>query len=241
MAAQVETALLDITTATPQYLSMGKSRVGLRSRLLLAAGGLIASLVAVTWWLLARETRGAEIATVLALPATILGLIVSLIAVRSRPTTPKSPATTPGSVPTASEPQVTAPERMVVGENKSLAIDDVIVKKNREHVRLEVRIRNVGRSTVNVTRATLRILKTVAVAAAVYSPSASYDLIVESDYNEIDVAHVLAPDEVDWFTIRVGFSSSYASCLFNAELSLKYNGENLAVSQPFLLDSAPLS
>lgn len=60
--------------------------------------------------------------------------------------------------------------------------------------------------------------------------------MVRSDYNEIDIAHVLAPDEVDWFIVRVGFAN-YAGCFIRAELLLKYNGEHLAVSQPFELAS----
>jgi hypothetical protein len=46
---------------------------------LVAAVAVVVALVAGTWWLLIKDTRGAEIATVLALAVAVLGLVVAVI------------------------------------------------------------------------------------------------------------------------------------------------------------------
>ncbi|HBH72377.1 MAG TPA: hypothetical protein DDY43_02825 [Synechococcales bacterium UBA10510] len=123
-----------------------------------------------------------------------------------------------------------------VGVGGPLNIDDVIVNKASAHVELDVRLRNAGTVPVNITRADLHVLDRVPYAAA-YQPSASYDLLLEDTHNVIAVAHVLQPNEVDRFIVRVGFSKYNTSCGFEAELVLSYNGNNRAVSQPFRFSS----
>ena len=70
-----------------------------------------------------------------------------------------------------------------------------------------------------------------------YHPSASYDLLLGGTHNVIAVAHVLQPNEVDRFTIRVGFTPFNTSCFFRTELKLHYNDELQAVSKPFQFTS----
>ena len=110
--------------------------------------------------------------------------------------------------------------------------EPVIVTTESNHIRLDVRIRNTGTGTVNITRAVLHVLRRTPLAALV-PESASYDLLLESEYNEVIVAHVLMPGEVDRFIIRVGFTPYNSGCDFRAELLLRYNGENLATSERF--------
>lgn len=119
---------------------------------------------------------------------------------------------------------------------RELLVDDVIVTKQREHILLDVRVRNTGTSVVNITRADLHILKRVPYAA-IYRPSASYDLLLEGDHNVIGLAHVLRSNEVDRFTIRVGFTELNTSCGFEAQLILRYNGDAQAVSPLFSFSS----
>jgi len=116
-----------------------------------------------------------------------------------------------------------------------LRIDDVIVKK-KQLVRLDVRLRNVGSTTVNVTQADLHILSR-SPAAAAYAPSASYDLLLEAEHNVLPVAHALQRNDIDRFLIRVGFTPYNTSCAFTAELGLHYNEEYVTVSEPFHFDS----
>ena len=54
-----------------------------RSRILIIAG--LTALVAGTWWLLAEHTRGAEIATDIAVPIALLGLLAAVFGVSLRP------------------------------------------------------------------------------------------------------------------------------------------------------------
>jgi hypothetical protein len=120
--------------------------------------------------------------------------------------------------------------------NDPLQIDDVIVSKGTDHIKLDVRLRNAGKTVVNVTRADLHVLSRRPYAAA-YKPSASYDLLLEDTHNVIAVAHVLHPNEVDRFTIRVGFTPFNTSCGFDAELILHYNNDRRAVSNQFSFES----
>ena len=117
-----------------------------------------------------------------------------------------------------------------------LSVDDVIVTKQREHILLDVRVRNTGTSVVNITRADLHVLKRVPYAA-IDRPSASYDLLLAGEHNVIGVAHVLRSNEVDRFTIRVGFTAFNTSCGFEAQLILHYNGDAQAVSPMFSFSS----
>ena len=114
-------------------------------------------------------------------------------------------------------------------DNESLRIDDVIVNKEQRCVVLDVRIRNMGQQTVNITRAILRVLSRTPMMAA-YKESASYDLLLSGEYNEVSIAHVLRPDEVDKLSIRIGFTRFNTSCVFQAELILRFNGERLTRS-----------
>lgn len=168
--------------------------------------GLVAALAAVTWWLLTRGTRGAEIATVLALPIAGIGVLVALAAIR---VPSKELATTDGAE-----------------EGQWLVIDDVIVGTDARNVTLDVRIRNAGTGTVNLTRLDLHT-HVVAAAAASYEPSATYDLVISetSDHNEMTISHALQPGEVDNFIVRIGFRSL---CAYSAELLIIYNGTFVA-------------
>jgi len=47
------------------------------------AGSLVAAVAAATVWMLAQDTRGAQMATVLALPVAVAGVLVALVAARS--------------------------------------------------------------------------------------------------------------------------------------------------------------
>jgi hypothetical protein len=51
----------------------------------LIAIGLSGLIIGATWWLLVRNTRGAEIANVLALPVAIAGLAVTMVGLRTSP------------------------------------------------------------------------------------------------------------------------------------------------------------
>lgn len=57
------------------------SKSGSRWWWLIAAAALAIALAAGTWWLLAKQTRGAEIANALALPVAILGVVAAIRAV----------------------------------------------------------------------------------------------------------------------------------------------------------------
>jgi hypothetical protein len=118
----------------------------------------------------------------------------------------------------------------------ALVIDDIITSQQTTHLLLDIRVRNSGSTTVNITRADLHVISRVTYAG-VYQPSASYDLLLSDEHNVISVAHVLRPEEVDRFTIRVGFTPFNTSCGFKAELVLKYNGDLQTVSEPFSFDS----
>ena len=131
--------------------------------------------------------------------------------------------------PVTGEDTLTEPE-------SDLYIDDVIVSKSHNHINLDVRLRNAGKAVVNVTRADLHVLGRVPYAAA-YQASASYDLLLESENNSIAVAHVLQPNEVDRFNVRVGFTRFNTSCHFEAELILHFNNDRRVASQPFTLES----
>ena len=57
------------------------SKSGSRWWWLVAGAALAIALAAGTWWLLTKQTRGAEIANVLALPVAILGVVAAIGAV----------------------------------------------------------------------------------------------------------------------------------------------------------------
>ena len=112
-----------------------------------------------------------------------------------------------------------------------LHIDDILISKSEKNIKLDIRIRNSGYGAVNLTRADLQILEREPFAAA-YHPSASYDLLVESDHNVISVAHVLQSNEVDSFILRLGFTEWNTSCGFMAQLILYYNDKFTVISRP---------
>jgi len=66
-------------------LAMGSARVWSQRSSAWAAAGLLVVLAATTWWMLARGTRGAEIANVLALPISVAGLGAALFGISLRP------------------------------------------------------------------------------------------------------------------------------------------------------------
>ncbi len=105
-----------------------------------------------------------------------------------------------------------------------LNIDDVIISTADAHVVLDVRVRNTGGRTVNITRANLHVIHRMPFAS-VYHPSAAYDLLLQNEGdNQIAIAHVLSPDTVDRFLVRVGFTPYNTSCGFAARLILTYDG-----------------
>ena len=58
-------------------------------------------------------------------------------------------------------------------------------------------------------------------------------MLVEAAHNSVAVAHALQPSEVDCFVLRRGFTPFNTSCLSRAILSLRYNADEEAVSEPF--------
>jgi hypothetical protein len=117
-----------------------------------------------------------------------------------------------------------------------MVIDDVIVRKGRGSVELDVRVRNPEDGVVNITRADLVVLERTPFAA-VPEVSASYDLLLKGEHNSIAVAHVLKANEVDRFVIKVGFTLYNTSCWFRVKLSLRYNQDQTAESEPFGITS----
>jgi hypothetical protein len=122
--------------------------------------------------------------------------------------------------------------RLQGGSSGVLAIDDVIAKNKSNHVRLDIRVRNGGSAVLNLTRATVTIIEREPAAAA-YAPSASYNLEITGEHNEIAISHRLAPGEVDGFHLRLGFPPYNTSCFFRARLSIRYNGDMSTTSAPF--------
>ncbi len=118
----------------------------------------------------------------------------------------------------------------------SMTIDDVIVEQRQNHVELDIRIRNQGKSVVNVSRACIHILQREAAMSA-YAPSAEYDLQIADTENVVAIAHQLKPGEVDRFILKLGFSEYNTSCFFRAKLFLTYNRDKQAVSDPFNMTS----
>jgi Alpha/beta hydrolase family len=119
---------------------------------------------------------------------------------------------------------------------RSLQIDDIIVKKGMTNVVLDVRIRNSSSAVANLTRANVRIVSREAYAAS-YKPSASYDVLIEEVDNSIAISHVLQPNEVDNFVLRLGFTEFNTSCGFIAELVITYNKYYTATSDPISFSS----
>jgi transcriptional regulator with XRE-family HTH domain len=116
-------------------------------------------------------------------------------------------------------------------KNSVLSIDDVIVTVKDWKTSLDVRVRNHGKSTINITQALISIIERVRLnPAAYYEVSAGYDLFIDSEHNSVAVSHVLAPGEVDRFTLLLGFSEEYELCEISARLILIYNGGLPAVS-----------
>jgi hypothetical protein len=118
----------------------------------------------------------------------------------------------------------------------TLAIDDVIVRQEDERVDLDVRVRNAGRSVVNLTEATVVILERMPYAS-IYVESAGYDLVIDDEKNSVSIAHVLQHNEVDRFTLRLGFPKWNTSCGFAAKLVLRYNGDEEVESKKFAFSS----
>lgn len=122
------------------------------------------------------------------------------------------------------------------GHVGQLSIDDVIVEKEAGSVRLDVRVRNTGSSTINITRACVVILERVAYAGF-YEASATYDLLISGERNSTAVAHALTAGEVDSFLLRLSFSRGNESCGFKAKLELTYNGGLIAEFGEFRFSS----
>ena len=118
-----------------------------------------------------------------------------------------------------------------------LRIDDVLVDRQADRVVLDVRLRNPGTRSVNVTRVAVRILERRRFLAA-YPSTADYDLLIEGDHNEVgDFSHYIKSDEVDRFHLTLGFAPSHQGILFTAEVVLRFNGDNTVVSKPIKFDS----
>lgn len=138
---------------------------------------------------------------------------------------------------------VAEPEAVIVvsapagSGSTELLIDDVLVVKRDDRVVLDVRLRNQGTGPVNVTAAAVRILERKSFLTH-YHPTADYDLLIEQDYNEIGVAHLIKPaDVVDCFTLTLGFVPKLIGVQFVAEVVVRFNGEGMAVSKTIRFDS----
>ncbi|QKV80644.1 hypothetical protein [Amycolatopsis sp. Hca4] len=118
----------------------------------------------------------------------------------------------------------------------TLVVDDVQVTREDDHVVLDIRVRNTGDRAADITRAAIRIL-TRAEFLTAYETTARYDLLVDGDYSEVGVAHFVKPDEVDRFTLVLGFAEPERGCVFTAELELRFNRDHVTVSKPFSLSS----
>lgn len=121
-------------------------------------------------------------------------------------------------------------------QDSTLVIDDVQVDRRSDRVVLDIRVRNAGDRAADITRAALRIVTREEFLTA-YAATAHYDLRVDGDYNEVDVAHLVKPDDVDRFTLTLGFADQELGCVFTAELVLRFNRDHVAVSKSFTFDS----
>jgi hypothetical protein len=121
-------------------------------------------------------------------------------------------------------------------EDSTLVIDDVQIDRRPDQVVLDIRVRNEGERAVDITRAAVRILAREEFLTA-YAPTAHYDLLVDGDYNEVGVAHHVKPDDVDRFTLALGFVEQELGCVFTAELVLRFNRDHVAVSKQFTFNS----
>lgn len=121
-------------------------------------------------------------------------------------------------------------------QNSMLVIDDVQIDQRPDQVVLDIRVRNEGERAADITRAAIKILAREEFLTA-YAPTAHYDLLVDGDYAEIGVAHFVKPDDVDRFTLSLGFAEEELGCVFTAELVLRFNRDHIAVSKPFTFNS----
>ncbi|MEU4743535.1 hypothetical protein AB0G02_24155 [Actinosynnema sp. NPDC023658] len=117
-----------------------------------------------------------------------------------------------------------------------LVVDDVLVEQRRRSVVLDVRVRNSGHRIVNITRVAVRVIERRAFLAS--SPSTGdYDLKVDGDYSEAYVAHHVKPDDVDRFTVTLGFATTELGHEFTADVLVLFNRDNAAVSKSITFDS----
>ena len=120
--------------------------------------------------------------------------------------------------------------------DSTLVIDDVLVDRRSDRVVLDIRVRNAGEHAADITRVAVRIVTREEFLTA-YTATAHYDLRVDGDYNEVGVAHLVRPDDVDRFTLALGFAEQELGCVFTAELVLRFNRDHVAVSKPFTFNS----
>jgi hypothetical protein len=121
-------------------------------------------------------------------------------------------------------------------EDATLVVDDVLVDRRSDRVVLDIRVRNAGERSVNITRAAVRILTRKPFLTA-YAASAQYDLLIDGDHNEAEVAHHVKPDDVDRFTLTLGFANQELGCAFTAEVVLRFNRDQIARFEPVTFDS----
>lgn len=112
------------------------------------------------------------------------------------------------------------PDRRYSGEQRNSCVE------------LDIRLRNAGTESVNLTRLNLHILERYPALGAI-PPSAAYDLVVDGEHNVIPISHGLQPGEIDRLIIRVGFTRFNMTCLFRAELVFYLNGDKAVSSAPF--------
>jgi hypothetical protein len=118
-------------------------------------------------------------------------------------------------------------------------VDDVLVEQGETNIKLDVRVRNSGKGVVNFTRAELLIYERLPYLEVI-RPTAVYSLLLADTHSEISIAHVLQPNEVDRFIIRVVFAEWNTSDYgFMGQLFLDYNGEFTAESGFFEISSTP--
>ncbi len=120
-----------------------------------------------------------------------------------------------------------------------LRIDDVGVRHfGAGWVELDVRLRNAGSGTANLTHLDLHVLERHN-AMAVIPPSATYELMLHPclPHNLIRIAHVLEPGDVDRVLVRVG--NKWGPQLIEAEILVHFNGSRSAASNPIAFETNP--
>lgn len=123
----------------------------------------------------------------------------------------------------------------------ALAVDDLFVVKTQPtdvgtQLALDVRMRHrqSSQGPLQITRALLQCMDRTAERAPI-APSASYDLLIAGEQNEVALAQRLNPGDVDRALIRLGFTAETGAYQYTAKLKLFYNGSCSFETRPFAL------